>query len=279
MRTEPVIRSLSPAEVRTLVSWAGAEGWNPGLSDADAFHAVDPEGFKGAFVEGEMAAGIAAVRYDGAFGFVGLYICRPDMRGRGLGKAVWDAGLAHLGSRTVGLDGVPEQQANYRSMGFQAAYRTRRFSGRANGSRTALRAVTAVSPELTSSVIAYDQHFFPAPRAAFLRRWLQPPHRALALLRKGAVGGYGVARACESGFKIGPLFADDFSAAGTLFDALAASIEGDIQIDVPDTGSAFADFLSGLGFVPVFETARMYRGPAPAANPVGVFGVTSLELG
>jgi hypothetical protein len=29
----------------------------------------------------------------------------------------------------------------------------------------------------------------------------------------------------------------------------------------------------------VFETARMYNGPAPIINRRGVFGVTSFELG
>ena len=129
MAEAATIRTLSLAEVETLVAWAAGEGWNPGLRDAAAFHAADPQGFLGAFVAGRMAAGISAVDY-GGFGFIGLYICRPDMRGRGYGRAVWDAGMARLAQTTVGLDGVPAQQANYRSMGFAPAYRTFRFSGR-----------------------------------------------------------------------------------------------------------------------------------------------------
>lgn len=129
----PIIRTLSLAEVATLVDWAAGEGWNPGRQDAAAFHAADPEGFLGAFVGEEMVAGIAAVAYGGDFGFIGLYVCRPDMRGKGYGKAVWDAGMARLSGRTVGLDGVPAQQVNYRSMGFVDDYPTFRWSGRFAG--------------------------------------------------------------------------------------------------------------------------------------------------
>src|SRR5687767_13477747 len=109
----PKIRPLTLPEVETLVDWAAGEGWNPGRNDAAAFHAADPDGFLGGFVGGEMVSGISAVAYGADFGFIGLYICRPDMRGKGYGRAVWDAGMARLEGRTVGLDGVPAQQANY----------------------------------------------------------------------------------------------------------------------------------------------------------------------
>ena len=65
-----------------------------------------------------MVAGISAVDYGAGVGFIGLYICRPDMRGLGYGRAVWDAGMARLAKATIGLDGVPAQQANYRNIGF-----------------------------------------------------------------------------------------------------------------------------------------------------------------
>src|SRR5689334_19611717 len=111
------IRRLTLGEIRTLLDWAGAEGWNPGLDDALPFQAADPQGFLGAFVDQQMVAGISAVAYDAHFGFIGLYICHPDWRGQGHGKAVWDAAIAYLGDRTIGLDGVPQQQANYAKMG------------------------------------------------------------------------------------------------------------------------------------------------------------------
>jgi GNAT acetyltransferase-like protein/acetyltransferase (GNAT) family protein len=273
------IRSLTLPEVGTLVGWAAGEGWNPGLHDAAAFHAADPDGFLGGFVEGEMVSGISAVAYGADFGFIGLYICRPDMRGRGYGKAVWDAGMARLASRTVGLDGVPQQQANYRSMGFVPAYRTFRFSGRFTVARARASVVRPLTPELFAAVAAFDRGFFPAPREAFLRRWLAPPHLALACADGDAIQGYGVARACRDGFKIGPLLARDREMAEDLLSALDQACGSGIHIDVPETSGGFAGRLAGAGLTQGFETARMYRGPAPAIAFSGVFGVTTLELG
>ena len=51
--TAPVIRTLTLLEVEALVSWAGEEGWNPGLADGAAFYAADPGGFLGVFVDGD----------------------------------------------------------------------------------------------------------------------------------------------------------------------------------------------------------------------------------
>ena len=277
MAEAATIRTLSLAEVETLVAWAAGEGWNPGLRDAAAFHAADPQGFLGAFVEGRMAAGISAVDY-GGFGFIGLYICRPDMRGRGYGRAVWDAGMARLSQTTVGLDGVPAQQANYRSMGFAPAYRTFRFSGRLPAAGLSAE-VHPVEPDLLPALGEFDRRFFPAARVAFLERWLAPPHIALAQVGAGGIQGYGVVRECREGFKIGPLFAVDEIAAADLLAALNAQCPGEVQIDVPEDKENFADLLLRAGFSRGFETARMYRGPAPELAGSGIFGISTLELG
>ncbi|RWH99101.1 MAG: GNAT family N-acetyltransferase [Mesorhizobium sp.] len=274
------IRTLALDEVETLVDWAAAEGWNPGPGDAVAFQAADPDGFIGAFVDGEMVAGISAVAYGDDFGFIGLYICRPDRRGEGHGKAVWDAGLARLGDLTIGLDGVVEQQTNYRSMGFAPVYRTIRFVGSPDVPAEADSDIHAIGPKLMPDVLDYDSRFFPAPRRSFLEHWLRPPHMALAIVKDGVIEGYGVARRCRDGCKIGPLFSNSLDAASRLFAALAGiSGPGNVHLDVPETSGQFAARLTSAGFEPGFETARMYRGKAPQLTQSGVFAITSLELG
>jgi len=273
-----LVRKLELAEVELLIGWAAAEGWNPGLNDAAAFHATDTEGFIGAFVDGEMVAGISAVAYGTTFGFIGLYICREDMRGRGHGKAVWEAGMAHLGGRTIGLDGVDEQFENYRRKGFAPAYRTIRFGGAFAGRSTDSGKLTAVTDDLLPQVMAFDRRNFPEARAGFLARWLTPPHRASAAFSNGTVTGYGVMRECRSGWKIGGLQAIDEETAAALVQHLAASVEGDVFIDVPVARQRFADLLLNSGLRPGFETTRMYLGKPFHLAPE-LFGVTTLELG
>ncbi|WEJ58730.1 GNAT family N-acetyltransferase [Devosia sp. FJ2-5-3] len=266
------IRNLGLAEIGTLLDWAAAEGWNPGLDDAVAFHAADPHGFFGAFVDGVMVAGISAVAYDDCFGFIGLYICHPDWRGKGHGRAVWDAGMAYLGSRTIGLDGVPEQQANYARMGFVGAYDTIRMSGVLGP--VAGAAGARGQPGLTD-IAALDRACFPARRDEFLRHWLVPPHRSIFHADAGHMQAYAVLRPCRDGAKIGPLFAGTTPMAFEL----VSSLSGPVHIDVPAMHTDWLAALRQLGFTPGFSTRRMYRGSPPQMDLSRVFGVTTLELG
>lgn len=273
-----VIRPLDLGEIETLIGWARAEVWNPGLADAAPFQAADPQGFIGCFVDGVMTAGISAVRYGSSFGFIGLYIAHAEFRGRGYGRRVWDAGMAYLQGRTVGLDGVPEQQANYRSMGFVADYQTFRWSGKPEG---------RIDPDICSleeidltALIEFDSRHFVEDRTAFLRKWLALPRRTKVLVRNGAICGYAVSRQCHEGYKIGPLFAADTGAATALLYACAAETEGRlIYIDVPAGQIEFSALLEKHGLERGFQTTRMYRGTPPSFETAGVFGVTTLELG
>src|SRR5690606_30589671 len=120
------------------------------------------------------------------------------------GLAVWNAGLARLGDRTIGLDGVVAQQDNYRKSGFVLAHRNVRYGGSVDVDAPADPRLMEIGGDI-SAVVAYDRDFFAAPREVFLRAWLKPARRALAFVEDGAVRGYGVARACRDGHKIGPL--------------------------------------------------------------------------
>ncbi|WP_298960381.1 GNAT family N-acetyltransferase [uncultured Methylobacterium sp.] len=276
----PTIRTMSPDDLALVLDWAAAEGWNPGLSDAAAFHAADPGGFLLA-LDGEKPVGaISVVAYGAAFGFLGLYLVRPEMRGRGIGTTLWSAGVARLGGRSVGLDGVVAQQANYARSGFAFLHRTLRFSG---------------TPTLPSSapagpwdgrgfaeIAAFDAAHFGAPRDAFLRGWLAAPgHRVAVSRRDGRIDGYGVVRPCREGFKVGPLFSATRATAEALFGALAAGAgEGaTLVLDVPEPNRDGLAMAEAHGLAPVFETARMVRGPAPDRPLARIYGVTTLELG
>ena len=52
------------------IEWAAAEGWNPGLDDAECFRAADPAGFLMGRLGGEPVVSISVVRYGDTFGTV-----------------------------------------------------------------------------------------------------------------------------------------------------------------------------------------------------------------
>jgi ribosomal protein S18 acetylase RimI-like enzyme len=278
-----VIRAMSRAELDLAVDWAAAEGWNPGLHDAIAFHAADPEGFLVACRDDAPVACISAIGYGGDFGFLGFYIAHPSARGQGYGIQVWRAAMARLAGRNIGLDGVLAQQENYRKSGFTLAWRNVRFEGampRLDASPSDLTLVDAASVPF-ERIAAFDRRFFPAPRDAFLSLWLSlPGHRARIALRDGEIVGLAVARLCRRGTKIGPLYAEDTACALALLRELDTPVmQSPVILDVPETNKAAMTLVESLSFAPAFETARMYTGPVPVMETSRLFGVTTFELG
>jgi GNAT superfamily N-acetyltransferase len=274
------IRPMRTGEIALAADWAATEGWNPGLNDAPCFATVDAEGFLIGEVDGVPAATISCVNYDDRFAFLGFYIVQPDLRGRGLGWKIWQAAIAHAGTRTIGLDGVVAQQGNYRKSGFELAYRNVRYGGRVMPAGAPSRVAPLTDVPL-ATIAADDATVFPAPRENFLRAWIRASgHTGRALMRNGALAAWGVIRPCRAGYKIGPLVADDRAAAETVLDALIASIGGgEVFLDVPEPNRDAVALAQARGLTPVFETARMYTGPVRDVAMQRIFGVTTFELG
>ena len=276
------IRPMTRAELDLVIDWAAIEGWNPGLADGDCYYLADRPGFLLGLWEGEPVAAISVVRYGDHFAFLGFYIVKPQMRGRGLGWQIWNAGLAHAGARTIGLDGVVAQQENYRKSGFELAHRNIRYGGRvAVEPPDEIPGLVDLTRVTAAQVVAYDRPFFPAPREQFLACWLNPAQRTIkVLLRDGDIAGYGVSRPCRDGHKIGPLLAEDDAAADLLFRALVHERPGQtVFIDPPEPNRAAVALAERHGLKPVFETARMYRGAPPPLPLEKIFAITSFELG
>ena len=268
-------------EISLAIDWAAAEGWNPGIADAACFASVDPEGFLIAELDGAPAATVSCVNYDARFAFLGFYIVRADLRGRGYGLRIWNAAIAHAGARVIGLDGVTAQQENYRKSGFQLAYANVRYGGTIAAPAAPRADIIALSDVPFAAVEADDATVFPAPRSAFLRAWIGAAgHIGCALMRNGRLAGWGVIRPGRNGFKIGPLVADDRASAEAVLSALIARVGGgEIFLDVPGVNRDAVALAQDLGLAPVFETARMYTGAIPPLRLQRVFGVTSFELG
>jgi len=265
-------------DLDVAIEWAAREGWNPGLHDAEAFHHADPTGFLAGFVSGIQVACISAVAYDSSFGFLGLYIVKPEFRGRGFGIKIWEKALEYLGDRNVGLDGVIARQADYEKYGFEFAYRNLRFAGSVAPSNS--KNTVDLKDVGIKEIIEYDHQMFPARRDDFISRWVsQKGCRALGYLSGNRLVGYGVLRPCVKGFKIGPLFADSREIAQELLSGLASRAGGEIFIDVPEPNRQAIDLVEKSGMKKVFETARMYNKDIPRLPIDRIYGVTTLELG
>lgn len=280
-----LIRAMQRPELDVLVEWAAKEGWNPGNSDADIFWATDPDGFIAAEHEGKLIGGGSIVSYQRKFGFMGFFIVHPDFRGRGLGNKLWHYRVQQLIDRLdnpvgIGMDGVFDMQSYYAKGGFVFAGRDLRFEGMGKSSQHSSAVVPLDEVEF-DKLDHYDQQHFPAPRSDFLRLWIsQAGAFAKASVNSGELTGYAVARPCRQGYKIGPLFADNKTAAEQLFCALSNEVQGQvIYLDVPENNIAAVEMAQKYQMKEVFGCAKMYYGTRPILPEQQIFAVTTFELG
>ncbi|MCP4418848.1 MAG: GNAT family N-acetyltransferase, partial [Chloroflexi bacterium] len=249
------IRNMTRPEVEELVEWAAREGWNPGLHDAQLFWATDPEAFIAADMDGEMIGGGAITAYNGEFGFMGLFIVRPEYRGQGFGNTLWHIRRQRLLDRlrpgaSIGMDGVFDMQNYYAKGGFAFSHRNMRFRAEITEQPTTSeddnKNIVPLAAVPFDQVLDYDCACFPTMRPTFLREWIaQPDALALGYARDGKLNGYGVVRRCREGCKVGPLFANDALAAEALYARLAGfAVGGPLFLDAPENNPAAMAFVA-----------------------------------
>ncbi|HLK61495.1 MAG TPA: GNAT family N-acetyltransferase [Chthonomonadaceae bacterium] len=273
------VRRMVRHDLNHSFTWSVQEGWNIGLHDHAVFFATDPQGFFLGERDGEPVGSISGVAYGDTFGFIGIYIVKPELRGHGYGIQLFRAAMDYLGARNVGLDGVIAQQENYKRSGFRLAYRNIRFGVAGGGEMPS--GLTPLSAVPFEKLEAYDRRHFFAPRPTFLQGWIrQRGATALGVIQDGNLVGYGLVRPAVHGYLIGPLFAEDPATADLLFRALRAQPAGQsVFLDVPEVNPEALALAQRYGMQPVFETARMYTGPAPDLPLSEIYGVTTFELG
>jgi GNAT superfamily N-acetyltransferase len=274
------IRCISDRELAIPFQWAEREGWQPGLDDASHYYSVDPQGFFMGFLNNEPIGCISGVAYDDSYGFIGLYLVRPEFRHQGFGMALWNRAIQHLQGRNIGLDGVVAQQSNYQKSGFKIAYRHLRLQTVGTGIARHNPEILSLSEIPFAQVLAYD--IFPVARPVFLRSWINQKYgAALGIVENQKLVASGVIRACKNCFRIGPLFADSLELAESLLTALRtyAPADSPVSIDIPETNEAALVLAKRYAMSLVFETARMYTQEIPTLNLHKIYGVTTLELG
>lgn len=282
------IRLAEASEVGMLLDWAQKEGWNPGVHDATAFFATDPQGFVVAESDGVVVGAGAIVAYDKSMGFMGLFIVKPEFRGKGYGRELWFRRLEMLKSRLgpdgiIGLDGVEAMQGFYAKGGFKFSHNAIRYVGKVNVNEADVHDTQPAHTISFDDIAAFDKMHFGVERREFLKIWLQPPLGAARVVvnDQGVMIALGVIRKCvDDGYKIGPLFADNFQNADKLFRALAATVRGEnIYLDTPVINENALALARKYNFSGSFTCGRMYYGDFPALPWQNVYGVTTFELG
>lgn len=99
-------------------------------------------------------------------------------------------------------------------------------------------------------------------------------------MRDDRLAGMGVIRPCRSGYKIGPLFADDARVAEEIFCGLSARATGQpLFLDIPENNPAAVALAARHGLKECFGCARMVLGPVSPLPWQNIYGITTFELG
>lgn len=278
-------KKLNLAQLQILVSWAKIEGWNPGPQDADLFYLADPDGFYGYFKDDELIGGGSLVSYAGEFGFMGLYIMKPEYRSQGIGRMLWNQRKNTLLSRlkpqaAIGMDGVVAMQAFYQKGGFAFSFIDVRHEniGKEYARSAEISVVTATD---LPAVLALDQNCFGFDRSTFMEAWvLQAGGQSFQYKIDGKLLGFATLRKVEVGYKIGPMFAQTYAAATALYEAcLTAAVGEKVYLDIPLSNPHAVALTQHYQTQAMFECGRMYHGVAPAIPIEQVYGITTFELG
>ncbi len=278
MNKNYMIRRMRADEIQIAIDWAAQEGWNPGIHDAQTFYQADNNGFFIGEIDGQAISVGSAVAYDDQFAFCGLYIVHPDYRGKGYGIALTKERLRYVGQRNAGIDGVVENIPIYERIGYRLAHHNMRYQGIATSSISIDLRFIPLSQLSFELIESYDRVCFPAQRHKFLKTWInQADAKALGYVVNGQLKGYAVRRRCIDGHKIGPLFADNFTIAEGLFQALQQDIPGDsLFIDIMETNPAAQRLVDKYNMLAVFSTGRMYLKGQPKIADQKIFLVSLL---
>lgn len=278
-------QKLSFKGLKTLVTWAKTEGWNPGPNDADVYWATDPDGFYGYFDNNKLIAGGSLVSYNSEFGFMGFFIVKPEYRGKGIGRKLWlqrrDTLLSRLNrNSSIGMDGVVAMQPFYKKGGFEIAFKDIRYE-KIGLAFDVSKNISSINNEDLESILKYDKQCFGFARPVFMESWLNiPNNKTFKYVEEGQIKGFAIVRKAYTGYKICPLFADSEDIAQKLYEAcLNSVIDEPLYIDIPTINKEAVNLVEKYEAKYVFECARMYYREAPKMQIDKVYGITTFELG
>jgi predicted GNAT family acetyltransferase len=261
------------------------EAWGYTREDFRRLLDLSPDGCFAAERDGRVVGVLTTTSYDG-LAFLGAVIVAPELRGKGVGKQMMDATLAHLratGVRTVRLNAYLNAIPFYERLGFHAEYEVVRWHGPAAVGAN-VRGVRPIRKGDLRGLARMDAAYFGANRSALLTRLATEfPGTFLVAKRGRRLQGFIVGSPSEKTCEIGPWVVEPTAdgIAEDLYHALLeAADSSEVAFSGPSRNAALLEFVRKAGFKEVFRALRMWWGTdAFSGNPAGIWAAGGLEKG
>jgi hypothetical protein len=254
-----------------------AAGWNQTESDWRNLLALEPDGCFGVDCEGRLAATTTAVCYGRELAWIGMVLTHPELRGRGLARALMERAIAWVEARGIEwikLDATDMGRPLYLKLG---------FVDEASVERWRLGAASAASDRSAGLPrhplpFALDREAFGADRCAMLRGLEQFEVAACE-------DAYGMGRPGTRAAYFGPCVSRTPDAARELLEWFLSRCPGEpVFWDLlPENANAVA-LAREFGFEPVRRLIRMVRPGVAAPRPCThrddyVYAIAGFEYG
>jgi len=232
---------------------------------------------------GRLAGAVVLTRWGRDLASVGMMLVATGYARRGLGRALMEHVLAEAGGATVTLFATDMGRPLYEKLGFVPVRRNVSFAGpfrpgravpgarlvegghgdRPGEDRPGVPAAcirTATEADLPS-ILTVDQAAFGADRGRVLNRLPDFAERLAVLETNQGISGYAAAwRNLPSSAIIGPVVAPDAEAAKRLIAGLAATVSGNVRLDLDPDRPELPAWAHARGLEPASRTTVMARG-------------------
>lgn len=259
------LEALDLPALAMLEGLVAASHWNQTADDWALFHAQGDVHVVRDEAGRIVASGaVLPMGAPGEVAWISMILVLPELRGQGLGRAVFDHCLRQVqaADRVAMLDATPAGEALYRQFGFVPLWRLTRWRREA---RAATGPAPRHEPGALDTLAALDCQALGFERPSVLG---QIAGRAsTCCVRVGEA--VALVRAGRTARQIGPLLADHEPSAAAALDHIAAGVANAIYIDVPDDRPLMRATLQAAGFQAQRGFARMALSPDGRTPPAG----------
>jgi len=279
------IRRLEERDIDAAIALTDLEAWGYTREDFRRLLALSPDGCFAAERYGRVVGVLTTTTYDG-LAFLGAVIVAPELRGKGVGKEMMEAALAHLratGVRTVRLNAYLNAIPFYERLGFHREYEVIRWHGLAKAGER-VRGIRPVRAEDLTGLARMDAKYFGANRQKLLARLAEEfPSTFLVAENRGRLRGFIVGNPSGASCEIGPWVVEPGSrrVATDLYRALIDSAgASQVALSGPSQSGALLEFVHESRFKEVFRALRMWWGANEfPGDPASIWAVGGLEKG